>query len=733
MNTDIQIIRKYFPDDRIIFMDTEYNCPRNFDMGLLCLCAEEWLPDSDTPNKMSFWVQGNSTGRVSCINWLNERKGALVVAHSIVAEFESMIALGLNPVKQFFGACTYLEAVQLQNSWEQYQYGRYFDELGMVRTSTPPRRQLSKHMGKDQIAEAKLENEVERVETGADSLQEWTPNLLNCLLNFTKLGTSEIVAHSSMKDDTRKLILSKNEFDHKEQTQILEYCMLDVKPLKTLFAGELQRLAHCLGTRHALNIGTYVTNRGRYSAHVAKMQRKGIPIHPERYRHLCKNSAGAIQQIKLDWNESEFELYRDDTKADKSQFAFKKLVKDQKKFDAWVESMPELARTWPKTESGYSGDSKILQKISVSESDPVGRYLRHSKEKKVLEFYKPENLDPKFLHSERLANLDRTVSKNYVGFYVGDDFRMRPHLNPYGTLTGRNGHKAVGFIPAQGKIMRALVDPPEGYCILEHDYASQEDLIPASPKLSGDTEILKAYLAGDPYLAFAALTGKCEMEDVSWWVRYRHDQSELSTEDKAKHKQLSKYRKDAKPQKLGVGFGMKFRALARHMGATEADATTVLSKYWSRVRKYGDFRAKVQDCYVELKTPLVLADGWALGPDNKNMLSVLNFPVQGYGQVILRHELDLAEALPEAETTELLCTVHDALWNLVKIEDADKADARIRATMIQAATEVLKIEGMRVGSERLNPGEYWLHDIEQSKFDRWKPFFEASYEEEEFF
>jgi len=112
---------------------------------------------------------------------------------------------------------------------------------------------------------------------------------------------------------------------------------------------------------------------------------------------------------------------------------------------------------------------------------------------------------------------------------------------------------------------------------------------------------------------------------------------------------------------------------------------------------------------------------------------VLNFPVQGYGQVILRHELDLAEALPEAETTELLCTVHDALWNLVKIEDADKADARIRATMIQAATEVLKIEGMRVGSERLNPGEYWLHDIEQSKFDRWKPFFEASYEEEEFF
>lgn len=735
MNTDIQTIREFFPNERLIFMDTEYNTPRNFDMGLLCLCAEEWLPGAEEPNQMSFWVQGNSTGRASCINWLNERKGALVVAHSVVAEFESMIALGLNPVKQFLGACTYLEAVQLQNHWEKYQYGRYFDELGIVRVSTPPRRQLSKHMDKQQTAEAKHENEVERIEAGADSIQEWNPNLLNCLLNFTKMGISEITSHSETKDETRKLILSKNDFDHTEQTQILQYCAMDVRPLKTLLAGELIRLKQCLGAKHAPNIAAYVTNRGRRAAHTAKMQRKGIPIHPERYRHLCKNSAGAIQQIKLDWNENEFELYRDDTKATASVFSWRKLVRDQKNFDAWVESMPEFKGRWPKTESGYSGDAKILAKLSVSEDDAVGRYLRHSKEKKVLDFYGPGNLDPDFLHRERLANLDRSVNKNYVGFYVGDDFRMRPHLNPYGTLTGRNGHKAVGFIPAQGKIMRALIDPPKGYSIGEPDYSSEEDLIPASPRLANDPEILKAYLAGDPYLAFAALTGKCKMEEVSWWVAHRHDQSSLTPEEVIRHKQLSKFRKDAKPQKLGVGFGMKHRALARHMNATEAEALTVYSAYWNRVKGYGNFRAKIQDCYTELKIPLVLPNGWALGPDNKNMLSVLNFPVQGYGVVILERALDYFEEskILQEVRCEILYTVHDAVGFLVENRYFARADEEIRKLMVKAATDVLQLEGMRVGSERLEHDEYWLHDVEPKKFERWKPFFESSYEEEEFF
>jgi DNA polymerase-1 len=53
--------------------------------------------------------------------------------------------------------------------------------------------------------------------------------------------------------------------------------------------------------------------------------------------------------------------------------------------------------------------------------------------------------------------------------------------------------------------MRGLIKPPEGHGVAYIDWEQQEFGIAAV--LSGDQNMIQAYLSGDPYLEFAKLAG----------------------------------------------------------------------------------------------------------------------------------------------------------------------------------------------------------------------------------
>jgi len=261
-------------------------------------------------------------------------------------------------------------------------------------------------------------------------------------------------------------------------------------------------------------------------------------------------------------------------------------------------------------------------------------------------------------------------------------------LNGMIAHNSRNAPKAKTFVLAMSAWLRCLVRPNKGEAIVGIDYASQEFIIAAV--MSKDPDMMKAYKSGDPYLYFGIKAGGCSEKDGEWW---KNEKQKYETTDgyicpdPEKYARISEVRNLFKATTLGLQYGMGALSLAQKLTAdcgrlvTEDEARNLIKLHQKTYPKYWRWLDSKEYEYKRNKF-LTLKDGWSLMPDNDNMLSVRNFPVQGTGAVIMRRAVHLAHR----KGIRILAPLHDALYAIFN-EETEADHPRILSECMQQAVE----------------------------------------------
>jgi len=248
------------------------------------------------------------------------------------------------------------------------------------------------------------------------------------------------------KKHMRDLVIRGGPWSATERTSILNYCEDDVLALTRLLPAMVSKLDH----------GPALL-RGRYMVSAAAMEWAGVPIDLD-----------LLTSLRARWLSLKRDLIAD---IDSRYGVFDATTFKQDRFADY------LARhdiPWPRTPSGrLSTDEDTFKEMAlVYPSLSLLRNLMYS------------------LGQLRLSNLK-----------VGEDGRNRTLLSAFQSKTGRNQPSNTQFIFGPAVWLRGLIKPPPGHGICYIDWNQQEFGIAAS--LSGDPNMMNAYLTGDPYLEFA--------------------------------------------------------------------------------------------------------------------------------------------------------------------------------------------------------------------------------------
>ncbi|MGZ4987356.1 MAG: DNA polymerase [Limisphaerales bacterium] len=245
-----------------------------------------------------------------------------------------------------------------------------------------------------------------------------------------------------------------------------------------------------------------------------------------------------------------------------------------------------------------------------------------------------------------------------TGLAVGNDGRNRTLLSPFSAITGRNQPSNTKFIFGPAKWIRGLIQPAEGYGLAYIDFSSQEIGIAAA--LSGDELMMKGYLEGDPYLAFAK-AARLVPEHAT----------------KQSHKVI---RDRCKAVVLGVNYGMGANALAATAGITVSEAKELLRIHRNTYRKFWRWMDDTVSAAI-LTGKIQTVFGWPqrIGRDS-NSRSLMNFPMQANGAEMMR-----MAAIAATEGGIAVCApVHDAFLIEAPLARLDEDVAKMQNFMTRA-------------------------------------------------
>lgn len=447
------------------------------------------------------------------------------------------------------------------------------------------------------------------------------------------------------------------------RVSILDYCRSDIKYMSQLYAKlNVELIQQLKVTPETLD--EYQLARGRWSCDIAKMEAEGIPIDVEAIKSLSAN----YEQVVNDLISACVEVFPFWVKMKKTKKGRAVWVKKADKFAEFVESKGR-AKTWATTGTGnYASDRDVL-KVEAMRYPEIKILKTTSDTIQQLKWFRPEALD------EFLEN-------------VGSDGRLRPYFNTYGTQSGRNAPPARSFIFAMSSWLRSVVRPPEGKTVVSIDYGSQEFVL--AGVLSGDNSMMDAYASGDPYLYFGKKAGAIP-------------------EDGTK-KTHAEERKEFKAVTLGLQYGMRGKALAGNLTlvkgreVTEAEANKLIDMHRRVYPKYWKWLEKIERDYR--KGALVTPDGWAMFKDNKSKLSMLNFPVQGGAQSILRR----ASTLAHEQGLKLCSPLHDALYMVSDDADVEEDTKKLSKAMLDAVIHYVGACGMRIDIETHDYNAVWIEE-----------------------
>ncbi|OPZ24342.1 MAG: DNA polymerase I [bacterium ADurb.BinA186] len=161
---------------------------------------------------------------------------------------------------------------------------------------------------------------------------------------------------------------------------------------------------------------------------------------------------------------------------------------------------------------------------------------------------------------------------------------------------------------------------------------------------SEDTEMIKAYLSGDVYLAFAKKSGMVP---------------ETATKESHKFE-----RNLAKSTVLGISylmtkFGLAIK-LSQDTGKTfsEDDAQGLIDAFYETYPVFHSYQTETIPFIYSEAGFIRLNDGWFMFGDNDNFRSVFNVGIQGAGAAIMRKAVDMAVR----KGLKVIFTLHDAIY-----------------------------------------------------------------------
>lgn len=708
----------------ICSIDFEFWRPSNPDMGLVCAALSV-----DGGEIEKYWLLDGSDNQKlhDRLIYLAETDASFSAYAVQLAEGRCFRALGLDP-RRFRWHDLYSEWKWLRNGDNRYLYGDVIvTENGKdpyVAVSVPPEVKITKRMTREEEQSAKLLNDaackMKADKTGKRVVNNQSgESLLDCEYFLGVIDEATVLADKSVKNDVRNFIIAGQDLESRKQ-EILDYCASDIKLLYELDLKIGEHMAKVMDEPHInVQLGKVRTdfkaNRyftldelreeiGSWAARNAMYAMRGIPLNAGRLEAVKK--AGPLIRVEeqLRWNElhPEYPLYRIGKSAKalsllkamrkKSPYLDMEVTED---YDLFADAAMRISKAgkfqWKKTPAGaFAKDSDYLKELD--DGSLIHDIRKHKDSIKALKSISPED--------DGTYKIDR---------FIGNDYKQRPNFNPYGTKTGRNAASATSFLFLMPKWMRLLVNPREGRYICDLDAHSEEVAIAAA--LYNDENKREVYRSADVYMKYAQLAGA-----------YPKDKPILTEDERESEKWFkeegwTQVRKIYKGGFLGMQFGMGGASLERRVRLSlpeekrdeifEGWGDSFVDSYRSLFSNETECVTKVRQAYSNQKKGVMLQDGWRLGPDDPNILSVSNFPVQGTGAVILRRCCELCDA----EGIQIYATLHDAISFTGKLENMEREIDTARECFRRAAEDILGENLMVIGNpEIIKHDENWIHD-----------------------
>jgi hypothetical protein len=435
----------------------------------------------------------------------------------------------------------------------------------------------------------------------------WETIAGNSLLGaLTHFGLDGIGA--AEKEEMRGLVLRGGPWTPEEQAAVLDYCESDVAALARL----LPVMLPLIDLRHALY-------RGRYVAAVARMEFEGVPIDTELLASLRANWT-TIQDHLITAIDCDYHVY------DGRTF----------KLDRFEQWLAQHQIPWPTLDSGQLdlSQSAFRDMAKVRPEISPLRELRHA------------------LGEMRLNELA-----------VGRDGRNRCLLSPFRSKTSRNQPSNTKFIFGPSVWLRFLIQPEPGWGVAYIDWVQQEFGIAAA--LSGDPNMVAAYLSGDCYLAFAKQAGAVPPDAT-----------------KQTHETI---RDRFKQCVLGVQYGIGDISLAVRIGTEPIVARHLLGLHRELYRRFWTWSDNAVD-HAMLYGWQATVFGWVNRVFEKpNPRSIRNFHMQANGAEMLR----LACCLGTENGIRICAPIHDAVLITAPADELEADANRMRGYMAEASRVVL--------------------------------------------
>lgn len=428
---------------------------------------------------------------------------------------------------------------------------------------------------------------------------------------------------------------------HKEY--LLKYCLSDTEHLLELDSKLDEKLVSRLtpgkfnhiDRDEVLDPSRRACYYGFLAAYASTVSWRGIPMDPERVERIKRTAPSAIAR-----KQKEFLAKYPGTFRYKTEKGVRKLSMVTSKCREYAAT--EYGPKPPLTKTGEISLASDYTKSHKEVDDFLGNYYNMQKYCRALASF---------------AKTDR--EKNWLGGYLPKRGVIRPRLNLLGTQTGRCGSKpSSGFVYTMGKAFRGLVNPQEGWVVVELDYHSEEIGIQAY--LSRDKRMSKMYEGPDYYTAIA----------------HSIDPSITSKKDTR--------RKKYKVISLMSNYGAGVAHLAEVSKLPTREATKVLNHLKSMFATYWGY---VESCKLSCSRtrPLWFSDGYRIRYNNGKVTSLCNWPFQGCGAYILRKllvELYKAKIL-------LIAPVHDAVVFMCKESEWEATAAKVSELMRLVSKEAL--------------------------------------------
>lgn len=671
---------------KVCFIDFEYR-PKISRNELVCCVLQ-----LGTQNVLEqYWLYNSPTGKKALIKRIHELKERdfIFCAYAADAECECFIDLGLNPM-DYSWLC--LRVLSLPWSHSSSEYADFIaNKAHFVDIS------------RDFVVDKKGKNK--------EKSKKYT-NLIGALEFFCSIKRDAVE-----KKEMIKLILEREDYTREESLSILQYCEEDICNLHELLQAIYRKNIEQFGNTDSAH-EDYLEKcfeQSFYCACAAIYKRNGLPLDMKLYRFIEEKADYILKEEQINANSHHpFFVEKFSSKSAEKVFQFEREGKVQEA----KEIRDKLKVCTCEVVSCYQSFADFIIKNNLEGEWPRSETKKFKKDEETLKNYSNSLPAIKALLRESgTASMLRTItSGNFLTHVDVEKETQHPYFNIFGTLTSRNAPTSTSFLLLHPAWVRVMMRPKPGHVLISADFSSQEIWIAAC--LSGDENLMDAYLSGDVYLAFGKQAGFIE---------------EDATKESA-----GLLRNIAKGIVLGLQFGMGPKLLALK---TNLNIETAIY--------YCDLHKKVYRTYYKWKEYHIrnheragvscLADGFLIldnraARDTKRYrkgehfsLTTGNSPIQGNGAVIKRRsvQLSLERNLP------VITPHHDELITHSKEEDVEKHKKLLVKSMTQAASSVFpNCPKIRVSVSSCRHDQLYVEDKGIESLHSLKKYLHIGYNEE---